>query len=157
MSDNRGAIVEKVRQIAERAGAKDNIEVVDVQFLGGGGTRVLRLFIDKPGGVTHGDCEAMSQHVGTVLDIEDVIPGQRYTLEVSSPGVERKISTPAEFERFVGQKIKVVLREPLENQKSWAGTLVSFAQGEVTLEPSPGRQLQFPFDQVQRANLKFEW
>ena len=99
----------------------------------------------------------MSQHVGTVLDIEDVIPGQRYTLEVSSPGVERKISTPAEFERFVGQKIKVVLREPLENQKSWAGTLVSFAQGEVTLEPSPGRQLQFPFDQVQRANLKFEW
>ena len=83
-------------------------------MLGGGGSRVLRIFIDKPEGVTHADCEFISQNVGTILDVEDVIPGARYTLEVSSPGVERKLTKPREFERFVGQKVKVVLRQPVE-------------------------------------------
>lgn len=153
----RDAVVEKVREITERAGLKENIEVVDVQLLGGGGTRVLRIYIDKPGGVTHGDCEMISQHVGTVLDVEDVIPGSRYTLEVSSPGVERKISKPADFERFQGQKIKVVLSEPAENSKAWTGTLIGFADGIVTMEPSPGRTVSFPFEHISRANLKFDW
>ena len=67
------------------------LEVVEVQLLGGGGARVLRIFIDKPEGVTHADCEMISQNVGTILDEEDVIPGAHYTLEVSSPGVERKL------------------------------------------------------------------
>ena len=83
---DRNTVVEKVREIAERAGASEGSEIVDVQLLGGGGTRVLRIFIDKPAGVTHADCEFMSQQVGTILDVEDVIPGGRYTLEVSSPG-----------------------------------------------------------------------
>ena len=95
--------------------------------------------------------DKMSNEMARILALPEIVE------RLNQQGLEPLISTPAEFERFVGQKIKVVLREPLENQKSWAGTLVSFAQGEVTLEPSPGRQLQFPFDQVQRANLKFEW
>ncbi|HYV61618.1 MAG TPA: ribosome maturation factor, partial [Bryobacteraceae bacterium] len=93
-----------MREITERVGADTGLEVVDVQLLGGGGTRVLRIFIDKPEGVTHADCEHISQNVGTILDVEDIIPGGRYTLEVSSPGVERKLSRPREFERFVGHK-----------------------------------------------------
>ena len=72
-------------------------------------------------GVTHADCEFISQNVGTILDVEDVIPGARYTLEVSSPGVERKLTKPREFERFVGQKVKVVLRQPVENQRTGPG------------------------------------
>src|SRR5215472_6894804 len=136
---DRNSVVEKVREIAERTAADKGLEVVDVQLLGGGGTRVLRIFIDKPEGVTHADCERLSQHVGTILDVEDVIPGGRYTLEVSSPGLERKLAKPKEFERFVGHKVKVVLRQPVEHQKHWVGALRSFAEGIITLEPSPGR------------------
>jgi len=157
MDGNREAITARVKEITEQTGASAGIEVVDVQLLGGGGTRVLRIFIDKPEGVTHADCEFISQNVGTILDVEDVIPGAHYTLEVSSPGVERKLSNPREFERFVGQKVKVVLREPVENQRTWIGALKSFAEGIITLEPTPGRSVQFPLDQVEKANLKFEW
>ncbi len=89
---DRTAVVEKVREIAERVGASEGVEVVDVQLLGGGNSRVLRIFIDKPEGVTHADCEFMSLNAGTILDVEDVIPGGHYTLEVSSPGVERKLT-----------------------------------------------------------------
>jgi|SRR5579872_551225 len=153
----RSAVTDKVREIAERVASTEGMEIVDVQMLGGGGSRVLRIFIDKPQGITHGDCEFISQHVGTILDVEDVVPGARYTLEVSSPGVERKLSTPRDFERFVGQKVKVALRQPVENQRHWVGSLKSFAEGIITLEPSPGRSVQFPLDQVERANLKFEW
>jgi ribosome maturation factor RimP len=182
---NREAITTKVTQIAERVGASAGIEIVDVQMLGGGGARLLRIYIDRasgsidrpsesidhpaeavhqtraaaerPGGVTLADCEFISQNVGTILDVEDVIPGSRYTLEVSSPGVERKLTKPRDFERFVGQKVKVALRQPVENQRTWVGALVSFAEGTITLEPSPGRSIRFPLEQVEKANLKFEW
>ena len=154
---DRTAIIERVQEIAERVGADTGLEIVDVQLLGGGTNRVLRIFIDKPEGVTHADCEHISQHVGTILDVEDVIPGGRYTLEVSSPGVERKLSRPREFERFIGKRVKVVLRQPVENQKLWVGALKNFAEGIVTLEPSPGKNIQFPLELVERANLKFEW
>ena len=154
---DRTAIVDKVREIAERVGSDKGLEVVDVQLLGGGGTRVLRIFIDKPEGVTHADCEYISHNVGTILDVEDVIPGGRYTLEVSSPGVERKLARPREFERFVGRKVKVTLREPVENQRHWVGALSGFNEGVITLEPAPGKSIQFPLEQVERANLKFEW
>jgi ribosome maturation factor RimP len=154
---NREAITAKVQEIAERVGADQGIEIVEVQFLGGGGSRLLRLFIDKLEGVTHADCEYISQHVGTILDVEDVIPGAKYTLEVSSPGVERKLTKPREFERFVGQKVKVTLRQPVEDRRQWVGALKSFSEGVITLEPAPGKSVQFPLDQVEKANLKFEW
>ncbi len=154
---DRNAIVEKVREIADRVAVRAGMEIVDVQFLGGGGNRVLRIFIDKPAGVTHADCEFISQNVGTILDVQDVVPGGSYTLEVSSPGVERKLSKPQEFERFSGQRIKVVLRQAVEGQRHWAGLLKGFAEGIITLEPSPGKSVRFPLEQVEKANLKFEW
>jgi ribosome maturation factor RimP len=153
----RQAVNEKVREIAERVAASEGIEIVDVELLGGGKAQTLRVFIDKPAGVTHGDCELISQHLGTILDIEDVIPGDSYTLEVSSPGVERKLSTPRDFERFLGKKAKVLLREPVENQRRWEGTLAAFAEGVVTLEPGGGKTVRFPLELVEKANLKFEW
>src|SRR5262249_55216754 len=142
------------------------IEIAGVELLGGGRHRVLRITIDRspaqaaegaPGGVTHADCEFISQNVGTILDVEDVIPGAAYTLEVSSPGVERPLRTAKDFERFIGKKVKIVLREPVENQKNWAGALKSFSDGIVTIEPKPGAAVSFRLDQVARANLKFEW
>ena len=82
--------------------------------------------------------------------------GGRYTLEVSSPGVERKLARPREFERFVGHKVKVTLREPVDNKRHW-GALSGFNAGIITLEPAPGKSIQFPLEQVEKANLKFEW
>jgi ribosome maturation factor RimP len=154
---DRATVVEQIQAIAERVAASEGLEIVDCQLLGGGGTRVLRLFIDKPEGVSHADCELMSQQVGTILDVEDIIPGGKYTLEVSSPGVERKLSKPRDFERFTGQKIKVTLREPVAEKNHWMGLLSSFSDGVITLEPTPGKTIQFPLEQVEKANLKFEW
>ena len=150
-------IVAKITQIAERVGGEEGIEIVDVQLLGAGRGRVLRIFIDRPQGVSHADCEFVSHQVGTILDVEDVIPGENYTLEVSSPGLERKLFKEKDFERFVGQKAKVVLREPVENQRRWEGKLAGISQGVVALEPSDGRVIHFPLTQVEKANLKFEW
>jgi ribosome maturation factor RimP len=158
-------IVAKIVEIAERAAEPEGIEIVDVQLLGAGRGRLLRIFIDRPEGgtpeephgVSHADCEFISRQVGTILDMEDVIPGDSYTLEVSSPGLERKLSKEKDFERFVGHKAKVVLREPVENQRSWEGKLAGVSEGVIALEPSAGRVIHFPLAQVQKANLKFDW
>jgi ribosome maturation factor RimP len=116
----------------------------------------VRISIDKPEGVTHGDCENISQQGGTILDVDDVVPGGSYTLEVSSPGVERKLLKTSDFERFQGKKAKVTLREPLDGQRTWEGTLAGVADGIISLEVKD-RTLRFPFDRVEKANLKFEW
>jgi ribosome maturation factor RimP len=102
----RQPIALKVEEIARRVADSEGLEVVEVQVLGGGSQRLVRIFIDKPAGVSHADCELVSQQVGAILDVEDVIPGH-YTLEVSSPGVERKLAKPKDFERFLGKKAKV--------------------------------------------------
>jgi ribosome maturation factor RimP len=153
----REAIVARVTEIAERVAQSEGIEIVEVQLLGAGGRRLLRIFIDKPAGVSHGDCELISQQVGTILDVEDVVPGGRYTLEVSSPGLERKLEKPRDFEKFLGRKARVVLRQPVQNQRHWEGTLAGLSGGVVTLEPAPGRQVCFDLQMVERAHLKFDW
>ena len=154
---SREAIVNKITEIAERVAEPEGIEIVDVQLLGAGKARVLRVYIDKPAGVSHADCEFISQNVGTILDVEDVVPGDSYTLEVSSPGLERRLHRPKDFERFIGQKAKFVLREPVENQRRWEGTLAGFADGVIALEASAGKLIRIPLAQVEKANLKFEW
>src|SRR5579864_4074492 len=153
----REETVAKITEIAQRVGEPEGLEIVDVELLGAGRGRILRIFIDRPQGVSHADCEFISQQVGTILDVEDVIPGDSYTLEVSSPGLERKLNKARDFERFVGQKARVVLREPVENQRRWEGKLAGISEGIVALEPSDGRVIRFPLAKVEKANLKFEW
>src|ERR1700745_3475015 len=106
------AVASKIEEIAQRGAASEGLEIVEVEVKGGGNNRLLRISIDKPEGVTHADCELISQQVGTILDVENVVPGQ-YKLEVSSPGVERKLSKPRDFERFQGKRVKISLREPV--------------------------------------------
>src|ERR1700741_2971058 len=84
--------IEKVREIAERVAASSGLEIVEIDLRGGGKARMLRIVIDKPSGVTHEDCANLSREVGTILDVEDAVPGGSYTLEVSSPGLDRKVS-----------------------------------------------------------------
>ena len=151
----RPAISSRIEEIAQRVAQSEGIEVVEVEVKGGGKNQFVRISIDKPQGVSHADCELISQQVGTILDVEDVVPGH-YTLEVSSPGVERKLLKPGDYERFQGKKAKVTLRAPVENQRHWEGILAGYADGTISLDAN-GRLIQFPLAQVEKANLKFEW
>jgi ribosome maturation factor RimP len=152
----REAVASKIEEIAQRVAVSEGMEVVEVEVKGGGSQRLVRISIDKPEGVTHADCELISQQVGTILDVEDVVPGH-YTLEVSSPGVERKLIKPQDYERFQGRKAKITLRDAVEGRRHWEGTLAGFEEGAVALETEPGRTVRFAFAQVEKANLKFEW
>src|SRR6202011_4429987 len=117
--------IERVREIAERVAASSGLEVVEVELRGGGKARMLRIVIDKPvagavdslAGVTHEDCANVSREVGTILDVEDAVPGGSYTLEVSSPGLDRKLTRPADFERFTGSRLKGITRQPLHGHQ----------------------------------------
>jgi ribosome maturation factor RimP len=153
---NSDAIALKVEEITRRVGASEGIEVVEVEWKGTGNNRFLRIYIDKPEGVTHTDCEMVSEQVGTILDVEELIPWH-YTLEVSSPGVERKLAKLQDYERFRGKKAKVVLHQPVDNQRLWEGTLAGFEADEVLMSVASGRQIRVPFDRIKKANLKFEW
>lgn len=152
----RADVVERVTGIAERVAASENIEIVEVEWKGSGRQRLLRLYIDKPGGVSHGDCEFISKQVGTILDIEDAIPGAGYTLEVSSPGAERKLKKPEDFKRFAGRKAKVLLRNEVAGQRHWEGRLAGFEDGMIVLDSSTGEPIRFTPGEVERASLKLE-
>lgn len=153
----REAVASRIEEIAQRVADSEGMELVEVEVKGSGSQRLVRISIDKPEGVTHADCELMSQQVGTILDVEDVVPGGRYTLEVSSPGVERKLLKPRDYERFQGKKAKITLRDALEGRRHWEGTLAGFENGSISLNVEPGKLIRIPFDHVQKANLKFEW
>jgi ribosome maturation factor RimP len=157
MMTAREEVVARVTEMVERIGRRDAIEPVEVNWLGGGNRRMLRIFIEKPGGITHADCEMVSRQLGVILDVEDVLPGGGYTLEVSSPGVERKLTRPKDFERFVGHKVKIQLREAIASRRHWVGTLAGFDGGVVTLAPDSGTPLRIEVGQIEQANLKFEW
>ena len=158
---NRQEAIAKVEQIARRVGDSEGIEVVEVELKGSGRQQVLRLVIDKPDGVTHGDCEFMTRQVGTILDVEDPIPGT-YEMEVSSPGVERKLRTWKDWERFTGKPVKVVMKQPLVNaegkeHKHFEGVIAGSQDQTIALDLPDGKQINFLFDQIDRAHLKFEW
>ena len=181
---NRTEVIGKIEEIAARVAQPEGIEIVEVELKGAGRHQVLLIVIDKPAGVTHGDCEFISQQVGTILDVEDIVHGT-YNLEVSSPGVERKLRKWKDWERFVGEKAKVVLREPIlreptalppapaekqsarKNAPPASGNALKYFEGviagtddqahTVTVELPDGAAVTFPVDQVDRAHLRFEW
>ena len=153
--------VDRIREIAERVAASSGLEVVEVEFLGGGKARMLRVFLDKPAagadplaGVTHEDCATFSREFGTILDVEDVMPGS-YTLEVSSPGLDRKLTKPGEFERFSGRLARISTSEPVENSKLFEGRLAGYDDGQVKIDVQ-GRIIAVPFASIRKANLVVE-
>src|SRR5690242_21896705 len=113
--------VDRIREIADRVVSSSGLELVDLELRGGGNSRMLRVFIDKPGGVTHEDCANVSREVGTILDVENAVPGGSYLLEVSSPGLDRQLVRPADYERFAGSLVKVTTREPVEGNRHFQG------------------------------------
>lgn len=163
--------LEHVEEIVRRVAESLALEVVEVEMRGGGKSRMLRITIDKPGGVTHDDCANISREVSTILDVEDAIPGGAYTLEVSSPGLDRRLQKPADFERFTGSLVKVMTRQPVNNNRHFQGRLERFAGGRLTLDVTQAsrsqqkkmglhsaqkgqpQQVEIDFANIERANL----
>jgi len=161
---------DRVREVAERVAASSGLEVVEVEFRGGGKSRMLRIVIDKPGtpgqvGVTHEDCANMSREVGTILDVEDAVPGGSYLLEVSSPGLDRKLVRPVDYERFTGSRVKLTTYQPVNGNRHFEGRLESFRDGRLTLDLSGARKkkmrpvegaaqkLEIELGNIEKANL----
>ena len=171
MAGNRESIIERVTAIAERVGATEGIEIVNVEFVGGGRNRVLRLFIDRfppdgqpvplanPSGATLEDCELISHQVGAIIDLEDVIPGDAYKLEVGTPGVDRKLTRLIDFQRFTGHQAKVTIKapEPESPQTHLVGVLKGVDGNVIHLDSGGGKTVDFPYEQVLKAALMFHW
>jgi len=148
--------IEKIREAAERVAGPAGLEVLDVEWKVGR-QRFLRIVLDRPGGVTHGDCEKVSHELGVILDVEELIPGPMgYVLEVSSPGLDRKLTCAAEYERFVGRRAKISLSQPVEDKTFFEGRLAGYADGRVQLEVD-GRVLALPFEWIRKAQLVVEF
>lgn len=152
--------VDQVREVAERVANSSGLEVVEVELRGGGKSRMLRIFIDKPGGVTHEDCANLSREVSTILDVEDAISGGSYVLEVSSPGLDRKLIRARDFERFAGNRIKLTTRQPVNGSRHFEGRLEGFQEGRLTLDlgqrKKSGAGKKSPPDESASQKLKIE-
>jgi ribosome maturation factor RimP len=146
--------IERIREAAERVARSEGMEVVEIEWKVGK-QRFLRISIDKPEGISHRDCEVVSEQLGTILDVEDLVPGPSYVLEISSPGLDRKLLKPADYERFVGRRAKISLYEPVENSKFFEGRLAGYAGGMVQIEVK-GRVISLPFAGIRKANLIVE-
>jgi len=190
--------LDQVRRMAERVAQSHHLEVVDLEFGGGGKSRALRVYLEKDAverqqmkerlaageeidlpkgvpvellsGVTHEDCAAFANDFGTLLDVENAIPGAEYTLEVSSPGLERRVSRAEDFERFAGSMIKVKTFSPVSSSRTWTGHLLGIANGAVRIDVSAGKKarkskkaesteksvdsvLEIPLSDIEKANL----
>ncbi|HKM79816.1 MAG TPA: ribosome maturation factor RimP [Candidatus Acidoferrum sp.] len=168
--------LEKVREAAERVARSEGLEVVDVEWKIGK-QRFLRVYIDrvppaKPaeaaeGGtppdpfpkISHADCERVSQQLSVILDVEELVPGPGYILEISSPGMDRALKKAGDFERFTGRLAKITTNEPIGEARFFEGRLKGFAEGKVRMElKGKGAQVvEIPLEMIRKANLVVEF
>lgn len=144
----------KIRKLADDLALDFGFELEDVELLGRGRRMLLRVAIDRPGGVTLEDCEAFSRDFSAVLDAEDPIAGP-YTLEVSSPGLDRPLKKPRHFEKSVGKLVRVVTREKVEGQGFILGRLVGVHEGGVRIA-AKDREIEVPYENIKSARLEVE-
>jgi ribosome maturation factor RimP len=175
--------LEKIRDAAERVARSEGLEIFDVEWKVGK-QRFLRVSIDrlpKAGaamtdaagtvlagaeareggelGVSHADCQRVSQQLSVILDVEELIPGPGYILEVSSPGMDRALRKPGEYERFRGRMAKISTTEPVQDEKYFEGRLAGFVDGKVRLEleGKVARTVELPLEKIRKANLMVEF
>lgn len=159
----------KIREAAERVARSEGLEIFDVEWKIGK-QRLLRVYIDRVpeapdaadpsnprsnAAVGVRDCERVSEQLSVILDVEDLVPGPPYVLEVSSPGLDRKLIKAADYQRFAGRLARIWVNEPVENQKFLEGRLAGFADGNVKLAVKD-RELSVPFADIRKANLVVE-
>jgi ribosome maturation factor RimP len=187
--------LEQIRHTADRVAASHGLEVVEIEYLGGSKHRVLRVFIeqnaeqrarkaqeaaeqnllehlgaegialDQLAWVTHDDCERFSRDFGTVIDVEGLVPVDAYTLEVSSPGLDRKLATRADYERFQASPVKVQTFTPVAGNRHWLGKLTEVRPEGIVLDltarkqkpskkgPAPAQTVEIAFANIEKANL----
>src|SRR5881396_51755 len=153
---SKGIEWDRIRRLIQEVVESQGYDLVDAEFKGAGKSSFLRVFIDQPAGISHHDCELISEQVGTVLDVEDLIPFS-YRLEVSSPGLDRKLVKESDYSRFDGKLARIRTRIPLNQQKVFRGHLQGLNEGKVRLELPNGNLLEIPFDVIQEARLEFDW
>lgn len=155
--------VERIRELAAGIAAAYGLEVFDVSYDREGGTFVLRVVLDKPGpsataedSVSLEHCAKVSEELSAVLDVEDVVP-DAYTLEVSSPGLDRPLRTRDDYQRFAGRLAKIVTAEPIARQTAFAGHLRGVEGDDVLFENEGGRLVRLPIGLIRRARLEVEF
>lgn len=154
MADDK--LIEQINELAERVAQSYGLEVVHCEFVGERRNSILRVFIDKPGGVTHEDCAHVSNELSVILDVEDLIP-HRYTLEVSSPGLDRGLYKRADYERFAGSLVRVRLAEPLEGRRNFKGRLQGLSDEVAVIVDETGQEFRLPVAQIAKANIEPEF
>jgi ribosome maturation factor RimP len=147
---------DQLRRLIQEVVESQGYEFVDAELKGAGKNSILRIFIDQPAGISHRDCELVSEQVGTVLDVEDLIPFS-YTLEVSSPGLDRKLVKESDYTRFGGKLARIQTRIPLRQQKVFRGRLQGLYEGKVRLELPKGDLLEIPLDVIEETRLEVDW
>ncbi len=149
------SVEDRVQAIAERVAIDHGLELVHAEVAGPDNKPIVRIFIDKPNGVTHQDCSEVSLHVGTVLDVEDFIHAS-YTLEVSSPGIERGLYKRQDYERFAGSLAKMRTRKPIQGQRNFRGRLLGIDGEDILFEDRTSGPVRVPFEVVAKANLEMD-
>ncbi len=143
---------EEVRQLAGPLAEDDGYELVDVELASLGRHRVIRVYLDKPGGISVGDCQRFSRRLSDCLDMNQTIPGS-YLLEVSSPGLERALRTLEHVERFSGRRVALTTREPHDGRRNWEGVLLGPSEGRVGVRTDEGEEQWFDWAGVKTARL----
>lgn len=151
----QNSIASKVQEIAERVAVDHGLELVHTEVAGPENKPIVRVFIDKPQGVTHDDCSEMSLHLGTILDVEDFIHAS-YTLEVSSPGLERGLYKQADYERFAGSDARIKTRQPIDGQRNFRGRLMGLEGDQVVFEDRTSGMVKIPLHIITKANLEVD-
>jgi ribosome maturation factor RimP len=155
--------LERIREIAGRVAGEHGLLIDDVTMRREGKEAVLRVVLDRPGpgatpedSVSHADCERVSRELGAILDVEDLVP-DRFTLEVSSPGLDRPLRSAEDYRRFAGRLAKLVTREPINRQKAFAGRLRGMEGDDVLFESEGGKLVRVPLALISRARLEVEF
>ena len=150
------SIEDRVRGIAENVTIDHGVELVHAEVVGPENKPIVRIFIDKPGGITHEDCSEVSLHVGTILDVEDFIHAA-YTLEVSSPGLDRGLYRKADYERFAGSLAKMRTNRAIGGQRNFRGRLLGLEGDEVLFEDRTSGRVAVPLESIAKANLEVDF
>ncbi len=148
-------IEERIREIAVRAAEENNLELVHAQIVGAGRNLTVRIFIDKPDGVTHEDCSKMSRRFDEMFEVEDFI-SSACILEVSSPGLERELYNLKDFERFTGKLAKIKTGTAIDGQKNFRGRIAKIEGEEIVFEDKTKGTVRFPYSAVAKANLEID-
>jgi len=150
------ALLDQIEAIAEKELEPIGIEVVDVERINESGRKVLRIYIDKPGGVTLSDCQEASRRIDPALDREFGSEPSWDSLQLSSPGIDRVLKKPRDFERFSGEAVEISLFAPIEGAKKHRGTLIERTDDEIAIEKE-GDTLRFPNDKIAKVKLWIDW